>query len=87
MTRRLRLATLLTLGGALIATQASLASAATTGHSQTIEVRCTETGFVADANAFAGQRREVTAFYNATGTACKIYDGETNELLYDPSAP
>ena len=86
MTRRLRLATFLALGGAVVATQASFSAAATTSHSQTIEVRCTETGFVTDANAFAGQRREVTAFYKATGTACRIFDGETGELLYDPSA-
>jgi hypothetical protein len=75
----------LALGGAVIATHASLATAATTAHSETIEVRCTETGFVTDANAFAGQRREVTVFYRATGIACKIYDGETGALLYDPS--
>jgi hypothetical protein len=59
---------------------------ATTAHSQTIEVRCTESGFVTDANAFAGQRREVTAFYNATGIVCRIYDGETGAVVYDPSA-
>lgn len=86
MTRRSRLAALAALGGTVVATQASLASAATTAHSQTIEVRCTETGFTTDANAFAGQRREVTVFYEATGVACRIFDGETGALLYDPSA-
>ena len=86
MTRRSRLVALLALGGAVVATQASFSAAATTAHSQTIEVRCTETGFVTDANAFAGQRREVTAFYNATGIACRIFDGETGALLYDPAA-
>ena len=76
----------LALGGVLIATQASLAAAATTGHSETIEVRCTSSGFIADANAFNGQKVEVTAFYKATGIVCRIFDGETGELLYDPSA-
>ena len=85
MTRRSRLAALVALGGTVVATQASLAPA-TTSHDQTIVVACTETGFTADANAFAGQRREVTAFYGATGIACRIYDGETGALLYDPSA-
>lgn len=83
MTTRL---TALVLAGAATLACGSLASAATKEHAQTIEVRCTETGFTADANAFAGQRAEVTAFYRATGTACKIYDGETEALLYDPSA-
>jgi hypothetical protein len=86
MTWRLRLAALIALGGALVATTASLAAGATTGHSQTIAVRCTGSGFITDANAFAGQRAEVTAFYNATGIVCRIYDGETDVLLYDPSA-
>ena len=86
MSRRSRLAALVALGGAVVATQASLAPAATTSHSQTIAVACTETGFTADANAFAGQRRDVTAFYRATGIACRIFDGETGALLYDPSA-
>jgi hypothetical protein len=76
----------LALGGALIATQASLAAAATKAHSETIEVRCTSSGFIADANAFHGQRVEVTAFYKATGIVCRIFDGETGVLLYDPSA-
>jgi hypothetical protein len=80
-----RLVTLV-LGGALLGTCASLASAATTGHTQTIEVRCTSSGFVTDANAFEGQKTEVTAFFKATGIACRIYDGETGKLLYDPSA-
>jgi hypothetical protein len=83
---RSRLAGLVALGGALVATHASLAPAATTAHSRTIVVACSETGFTADANAFAGQRREVTAFYGATGIACRIFDGETRALLYDPSA-
>ena len=86
MTRRSRFAALIAFGGALVAMQASLAVGATTGHSQTINVRCAGgSGFIADANALAGQRREVTAFYNATGIVCQIYDGETNALLYDPS--
>ena len=74
------------LGVALIATYGSPAVAATTADRETIEVRCTSSGFVTDANAFDGQRVEVTAFYRATGTVCRIYDGETGELLYDPSA-
>lgn len=75
-----------TLSGAFLAMGAPIAFAATTGHTQTIQVRCTETGFSTDANAFAGQKREVTAFYKATGIACRIYDGEDETLLYDPSA-
>jgi hypothetical protein len=71
---------------ALFATHGSLAGAATTAHGETIEVRCTASGFITDANAFQGQRVEVTAFYRATGTVCRIFDGETGELLYDPSA-
>ena len=71
---------------ALIAAHGSLAGVATTAHEETIEVRCTASGFVTDANAFHGQRVEVTAFYRATGTVCRIFDGETGELLYDPSA-
>jgi hypothetical protein len=74
------------LGVALIATHGSTAAAATTAHRETIEVRCTSSGFVTDANAFHGQRVEVTAFYRATGILCRIYDGETGDLLYDPSA-
>ena len=66
-----------------MAIQTSVSPAATTAHSETIQVRCTGSGFETDANAFAGQRREVTAFYNATGIVCRIWDGET--LLYDPS--
>jgi hypothetical protein len=76
----------LVLGVALSAICGSPAIAATTGHSETIEVRCTASGFVTDANAFHGQRVEVTAFYRATGIVCRIYDGETGELLYDPAA-
>lgn len=76
----------LVLGVALSAMCSSPAMAATTGHSETIEVRCTSSGFITDANAFQGQRVEVTAFYRATGILCRIYDGETGELLYDPSA-
>ena len=60
--------------------------AATIAHGETLEVRCTSSGFVTDANAFHGQRVEVTAFYRATGIVCRIFDGETGELLYDPSA-
>jgi H+/gluconate symporter-like permease len=71
---------------ALIAAHGSLAGAATTAHGATIEVRCTASGFITDANAFHGQRVEVTAFYRATGIVCRIFDGETGELLYDPSA-
>jgi hypothetical protein len=71
---------------ALIATHGSLAGAATTAHGETIEVRCTASGFITDANAFHGQRVEVTAFYRATGIVCRIFDGETGALLYDPSA-
>jgi hypothetical protein len=76
----------LVLGVAFSAICGSPGIAATTGHSETIEVRCTSSGFITDANAFHGQRVEVTAFYRATGTVCRIYDGETGELLYDPSA-
>jgi hypothetical protein len=76
----------LVLGVALSAICGSPAMAATTGHSETIEVRCTSSGFITDANALQGQRAEVTAFYRATGILCRIYDGETGELLYDPSA-
>ena len=74
------------LGVGLIATHGSVAGAATIAHDETIEVRCTSSGFVTDANAFHGQRVEVTAFYKATGIVCRIFDGETGELLYDPSA-
>ena len=70
----------------LIAMHGSLAGAATTAHGETIEVRCTASGFITDANAFHGQRVEVTAFYRATGIDCRIFDGETGELLYDPTA-
>lgn len=76
----------LALGGVLFTTQASLAAAARTRHSETIEVRCSSSGFIADANAFNGQKMEVTAFYKATGIVCRIFDGETDALLYDPSA-
>jgi hypothetical protein len=75
----------LVLGVTLSAICGSPAVAAT-GHSETIEVRCTSSGFITDANAFQGQRVEVTAFYRATGILCRIYDGDTGELLYDPSA-
>ena len=74
------------LGVGLIATHGSLAGAATSAHRETIEVRCTASGFITDANALHGQRVEVTAFYRATGIVCRIFDGETGELLYDPSA-
>lgn len=85
MRMRLRLFVLV-VGVAIIATDASLAVATTTAHSETIEVRCTSSGFVTDANAFQGQRVEVAAFYRATGIVCRIFDGETGDLLYDPSA-
>ena len=85
MTIRMRLFRFI-LGVGLIATHGSVAGAATIAHGETIEVRCTSSGFVTDANAFHGQRVEVTAFYRATGIVCRIFDGETGELLYDPSA-
>ena len=85
MTTRMRLVGFV-LGAGLIATHGSVAGAATIAHDETIEVRCTSSGFVTDANAFHGQRVEVTAFYKATGIVCRIFDGETGELLYDPSA-
>jgi hypothetical protein len=85
MKSRSRIAALVGLAGAVVAIQASVAPAATTAHSETIQVRCGGgSGFETDANAFAGQRREVTAFYKATGVICQIWDGDT--LLYDPSA-
>jgi hypothetical protein len=73
-------------GATLFAAPASFAGAATTAHSETIEVRCASSGFIRDANAFHGQRVEVSAFYRATGIVCRSYDGETAELLFDPSA-
>ena len=85
MTTRMQLVGFV-LGAGLIATHGSVAGAATIAHDETIEVRCTSSGFVTDANAFHGQRVEVTAFYKATGIVCRIFDGETGELLYDPSA-
>jgi hypothetical protein len=86
MKKRARLFAL-ALGGALIGTQASLAAPVPTAHSETIEVRCAGgSGFIADANAFRGQKVEVTAFYRATGIVCRIFDAETGVLLYDPAA-
>jgi hypothetical protein len=58
----------------------------TTGHISTINVVCTSSGFTVDTNAFEGQKTEVTAFYNATGIVCRLYDGATGALLFDPSA-
>ena len=59
---------------------------ATTAHSSTINVVCSSSGFTVDTNAFEGQKTEVTAFYNATGIVCRLYDGATGTLLFDPSA-
>ena len=53
---------------ATVAITASTSSAATTKHSESVDVV------------------EVTAFYGATGIACRLYDTETGELLYDPAA-
>ena len=58
----------------------------TTAHSSTINIVCTSSGFTVDTNAFEGQKTEVRAFYNATGIVCRLYDGATGALLFDPSA-
>jgi len=65
---------------------ASPSSATTTGHRSTADVVCSSSGFTVDANALQGQITEVTAFYGASGIVCKLYDGESGQLLYDPSA-
>ncbi len=57
-----------------------------TGDRATISVICTAPGPTVDARAFHGQRTEVTAFYNATGIVCRIFNTTTGELLFDPSA-
>jgi hypothetical protein len=56
------------------------------GERATISVVCTASGFTVDAHAFHGQRTEVTAFYNATGIVCRLFDTASGALLYDPSA-
>ena len=71
-----------TVGLALLATPAV---AATTGHTQTINVVCSSSGFTTDGNALQGQIAEVTQFYATSGIACKLYDGTTGALLYDPA--
>jgi hypothetical protein len=43
------------LGVGLIATQGSVAGAATIAHGETIEVRCTSSGFVTDPGDFGQQ--------------------------------
>ncbi len=58
----------------------------TTAHSSTINVVCSSSGFTVDTNAFAGQKTEVTAFYKASGIVCRLFDGASGDLLYDPSA-
>lgn len=69
-----------------VAMTASPSSAVTTRHSSTVDVVCSSSGFAVDANALQGQIQEVTAFYEASGIVCRLYDGESGELLYDPSA-
>ena len=64
----------------------SPAPAATTGHSSTVQVECSSSGFTVDANALKGQMTEVTAFYKASGIVCRLYDGTSGALLFDPSA-
>lgn len=65
---------------------ASPSWAATTGHSSTVDVVCSSSGFSVDANALQGQISEVKAFYTAWGIVCRLIDGESGVLLYDPSA-
>jgi len=86
---KLRLAGLI-LGVSLLQGASVLpALAAGRAHEATIDVVCGETSFTVDANAFEGQKAEVTAFYRATGGegVCRLFDGESGELLYDPSNP
>lgn len=73
-------------GASIVLMTASPSSAATTGHSSTVDVVCSSSGFSVDANALQGQIREVTAFYGASGIVCRLFDGESGALLYDPSA-
>jgi hypothetical protein len=69
----------------VLAAGALPAFAATIAHSSTIGIACPgETTYV-DANAFAGQKTEVTAFYKATGKVCRLIDGQTGAVLFDPS--
>lgn len=84
--RLLRRSALLSATTVGLASLATPAVAATTGHTQTIDVVCSSSGFTTDANALQGQIAEVTRFYAASGIACKLYDGTTGALLYDPSA-
>jgi hypothetical protein len=85
--------TKLRLLGLFLATSTALGASAAPaladppGDRATISVVCTASGFAVDARAFHGQQTEVTAFYNATGTVCRIFDTATGELLFDPSAP
>lgn len=58
----------------------------TTGHSSTINVVCSSSSLTVDANAFDGQKTEVTSFYKATGIVCRLFDGASGALLFDPSA-
>ena len=86
--KKLRLIGLL-LGTAMLlvlAAGALPAFAGTTAHSSTINVVCSSSGFTVDTNAFEGQKTEVTAFYKATGIVCRLFDGASGALLYDPSA-
>lgn len=80
--RKIVLLSALSLGLASLATPAV---AATRAHAQTINVVCSSSGFTTDGNALRGQITEVSRFFAATGIACRLYDGTTRELLYDPS--
>ena len=64
---------------------ATPAVAASTAHTETINVVCSTSGFTTDGNALQGQIAEVTRFYAASGIACQLRDGTSRELLYDPS--
>lgn len=63
------------------------AFAAGTAHLEPSMSSVGEMDFFVDANAFNGQKAEVTAFYRATGNVCVLRDGETDALLYNPSSP
>jgi len=83
---KLRLAGLVLGISVLQGASAVPAPAATTAHGSTVNVVCAESAFTVDANAFQGQKTEVTAFYRATGFVCQLFDGASGALLYDPSA-
>jgi spermidine/putrescine-binding protein len=86
--KKLRLLGLL-LGMAMLVAVWALPALAgtTTAHSSTINVVCSGSGFTVDANAFQGQKTEVTAFYKATGIVCRLFDGASGALLFDPRFP